>query len=463
VSDRARYTHENPRVPAPQAIVVSGDVVQGVPLRAPNPTETLAQQYAVAEEFLVELTRLFVDGDRSRVVIVPGNHDVDWNTARSAMSLVGVDETPTNLTEALFREDSQYRWNWRTRELYQIARADRYARRLDAFWEFFERFYQNVPGLLRVRRESDVNYYALDAGRIGVAAFSSCHGNDCFALRGMIPRDVIGRSRLELESDGRTFDVLVGVWHHNIEGPPYRTDYMDIDLVRAMTGIGFRLGLHGHQHKAQATAQNVFLPDRETMAVVSAGSLCAGAEELPTGVHRQYNVIEISDNFRKAKVHVREMTVGNQFGRSSLLPFGGKSFATLKWTPPRDLAGRIINASTERIRLLIERAEALFKNENDAAGCVLLLSPEHLTLPAYGRQLLIQSAQQAENWDVVIEITASPQSVNDLISRVEALVKTRRFEQAREDLHKSSKALQLAESTENELLALISAEERMHA
>ena len=65
-----------------------------------------------------------------------------------------------------------------------------------------------------------------------------------------------------------------------------------------MIGRGFRLGLYGHQHKAQVAPHQVWLPDQERMAVVSAGSLCAGASDLPTGTFRQYNVLEIAEDFR---------------------------------------------------------------------------------------------------------------------------------------------------------------------
>ena len=36
VSDRDRYTHEDPPVPHPKAVVVSGDIIQGVGLGADN-------------------------------------------------------------------------------------------------------------------------------------------------------------------------------------------------------------------------------------------------------------------------------------------------------------------------------------------------------------------------------------------------------------------------------------------
>src|SRR5882672_1946624 len=169
--DRERYVHEDPPVRAPDAIVVSGDLIQGVPLRTSDCATKLGEQYAVAEDFLNQLVQRFVNGDRSRIIIVPGNHDVDWNTARQAMALVCVEDAPTDIPEELLRESSSYRWNWRTRELYQIVDEQLYAKRLDAFWDFFNRFYAKVPGLLRVQRGADANLFSLCGDHIAVVAF----------------------------------------------------------------------------------------------------------------------------------------------------------------------------------------------------------------------------------------------------------------------------------------------------
>jgi len=91
-----------------------------------------------------ELTDRFVEGDRSRVVLVPGNHDVDWPMSKSAMTLVPDDQVPGNLPSELYRADTKYRWNWKTRELFQISDLPKYEQRLDAYWQFFEEFYQDV-------------------------------------------------------------------------------------------------------------------------------------------------------------------------------------------------------------------------------------------------------------------------------------------------------------------------------
>ena len=80
----------------------------------------LAEQYAVAEEFLDELVKRFLDGDRSRVVIVPGNHDIDWNTALKAMEVVDRKDMPANVLSMLHAENAGYRWDWKSLTLYRI-------------------------------------------------------------------------------------------------------------------------------------------------------------------------------------------------------------------------------------------------------------------------------------------------------------------------------------------------------
>lgn len=61
----------------------------------------MREQYRVAGEFLDHLTRRFLSGDRSRIIIIPGNHDVCWNTSFSAMKRVPEDQYPKDLRAAV--------------------------------------------------------------------------------------------------------------------------------------------------------------------------------------------------------------------------------------------------------------------------------------------------------------------------------------------------------------------------
>ncbi len=167
INDRDHYIHEDPRIKPPEAIIVSGDIIQGVPLGTERYSEAIADQYAVAEAFFDELVRRLLDGDRSRLIMVPGNHDIDWNTAFAALEPVPDDQVPPRIESTLYAEDSNFRWDWKTRVLYRIADPALYERRLEAFWQFFQRFYDGVSGLLDVSSDGDVNSFGPSGIAVG--------------------------------------------------------------------------------------------------------------------------------------------------------------------------------------------------------------------------------------------------------------------------------------------------------
>ena len=461
VRDRDRYVREEPSIEAPQAIVVSGDLIRGVRLRTEDFTARIEEQYFVAEEFLDELVRRLLEGDRSRLIMVPGNHDVDWNSAFSALEPVPNEEISGDLRSELHAEDSLLRWDWKTRTLYRIADPELYERRLDSFWKFFERFYDGVAGLMAVQNPLDVRLFSLFDDRIGVAAYNSCHGNDCFAFHGMIRQGSIARSDLDLNDSGKAYDLRMAVWHHSIEGSPYRTDYMDVDVVRGMIGRGFRLGLHGHQHKAQATAQEIRLPDQERMAVISAGSLCAGADDLPVGTHRQYNMLEIARDFRSVRSHVRAMTVANLFSRAQLSEFGGASYFDLSWTRPRNAVGEIVDVRSARIGARIDEAEVAVMSGEAAQAVAILKSLDELPPGSYQRQLFFKAAMDARDWRGIVDTTDPPATIEELVQRFDAYCRLRDFEGAIDALDRFSRKLRLPEFQESELRSRARAREVM--
>lgn len=113
--DRDRYaTKEDPRITPPNLIVVSGDIVQGVKHGTPDAEATLHQQYDEAFAFLSILADRFVDGDKRRLVIVPGNHDVSDHHFRESLTPIDIAaDTKKVLVAELFKPDSPLRWSHR--------------------------------------------------------------------------------------------------------------------------------------------------------------------------------------------------------------------------------------------------------------------------------------------------------------------------------------------------------------
>jgi 3',5'-cyclic AMP phosphodiesterase CpdA len=450
VGDRDRYAGERPSISTPDAIAVTGDLVHGAALGTDGYDTDLDGQYGVAQEFLESLAEQFLDGDRSRLMIVPGNHDVDWNGAKAAMRLAKDDEIPSRFTLDNCTASSDLRWDWRERKVYRIVQPELYQRRLLRFDQLVDRFYADA-GIVST---SLFRIHELAQGRICVVTFNSCHGNDCFTLQGCIEEGAIAEAHLALR-DLRPA-LAVAAWHHNIERPPPAVDYMDPATVAEMIGKGFRLGLHGHQHRAAAAHRYVRLPDEERMAVISAGSLCAGGADLPTGVNRQYNVIEINDDFQSARVHVREVVTGTVFAPARRSEFGLNTYVDLKWEPP---AGPLGGGTGDEEARLISADRALGEGHPEQV-------PEILadTVPAagtYARRLLAKALEAMERWEDLAALFAQPSSSDELFQGANALVEAGTPDEARAFLQSHYENVGLSASDIQELESYIAAKKAM--
>jgi hypothetical protein len=450
LADRDRYVGETPVVPSPDAIIVSGDLIQGARLGDPNWQEAVADQYACAREFLDLLANRFLGGDRSRLVIIPGNHDVCWNTSLSSMERVDTKAYPRRVYDALAEPESQYRWSWEEQALYRIADPARYAQRLAAYWDFADAFYQDVKLPLPIDRSRSFQLFELDNRRIAVATFDSTRGNDCFGYSGALVPGAVGKFDLHLRDASHNYAMRMAVWHHNLHGPPARNDYMDIAQVHEMAGLKFQLGLHGHQHVAQATTHYVHLGDSRSMAVVSAGSLCAGARELPRGVDRQYNVIVVNDDYLGARVHVREMTEGLQFTRKRSGAFG-QGFVEVNWQPITDAQGRTVDPVVRNEhRVTFEAEEALQTGNPNKA--LLILASVDLSRSVHGRAIAIQAALKVPDWSTLLAAIGQPRSNDETIWKLMALINKGHIAIAEREL---AEATELDKQTRGELEAQI--------
>lgn len=438
LQDHERYRIETPSVPRIDAIIVSGDIIQGMTLQQRGTDASvwkaeLANQYGVASDLLGRLADRFLDGDRSRLVIAPGNHDVCWNTAFKAMEPVATDSLKDGVLKALSMPSSPYRWSWKDLTAHKIVDQSAYARRLDSYWDFVEHFYSGTTLVRAIDRTIGYNLFELDEGRILVAAFDSVSGNDCFAFSGDFATDAVARCAMELRDLNRVHDLRIAVWHHSIDGPPARQDYMDVARIQEMIGYGFRLGLHGHQHVAAAAAHYIHLPESEAMAVISAGSLCAGARELPRGVDRQYNIITLDEKRSSAQLMVRQLAEGGHFARKTDGRFAAEGSISLSWQRPLDQGGRPQDTDSLRLRKAVEEAEKLRATgaNKEALAALRTLNFDPGT---YQRALALSLALECDDVEAVISIIGNPVNIEELIQLVISSIRHGDVERAENEL-----------------------------
>jgi predicted MPP superfamily phosphohydrolase len=345
-NDRRHYAaEERPAVRSPDLIIVSGDIIQGIRSDAPDPEKGLREQYREALDYLGRLSDLFVEGDRNRVIIVPGNHDVSaYHFEKSLRPVDVLPDRKKDLVTQLFSPGSLLRWSWSGFELYEIADQSLYAQRLAAFAEFYATFYQGARTYdLDPAKQLDI--FDFPAFDLTVAGFSSCNNNDPFNRQGAIHPACIADAGTRLRQPSLKDRLRIAVWHHNAEGLPAHSDYMDPDLIQNLIDRGFSLGFHGHQHRPQFLDTRFRHGTDRKIAVISAGTLCGGAS---FRYGRAYNVVELDTGSRAGRLHVREMQNDNLtlpiWGRRTLPP-NTSPYYDFQYDPPPESTVHV-NANT---------------------------------------------------------------------------------------------------------------------
>ncbi|HUY89985.1 MAG TPA: metallophosphoesterase [Pirellulales bacterium] len=290
--DRDRYRHETPAIPDPNIIIVSGDIIHGVKADARNPEGELRRQYEQAEEFLIGLAENVVGGDREKVILIPGNHDVSFFHTLQSMRQVEVKldtkedrAAAVSMGRRLDGVGSVVRWSWSGFCFYEITDQAKYDARLQAFCTFYQRFYGEKRSY-SLKAEEKFDVFDFPEYNVTIAGLSSCHENDPLNKKGAIHPDCLAAAMRKLCEPAYRGRLLLATWHHNTSGGPTQADYMDVDILQVMIDDGFSIGLHGHQHKPQFIEDRRVFGGARKITVISAGTLCAGRQELPAGQMR---------------------------------------------------------------------------------------------------------------------------------------------------------------------------------
>jgi hypothetical protein len=245
--------------------------------------------------------------ERERVIFVPGNHDVDWETEIGRrVQLSEHLATERNLDGRKFlaelqrtpdRSDARYTINPKGELEVVKLDPDRYQDRFKHVQHFLNRFYDRALGFphrpfdLTSNKDSDHwSAHVFPEQAVAFYGFSSCHRNDRYWHGATISRLAINRAAEHAREHAR--DMLrVAVWHHGITGEPGRPDHLTLLDIGELHNAGFRIGLHGHTHEASGEILDKFFGDR--FVVVGTGSLGASSVDRPDAVGRQFSVLRL--------------------------------------------------------------------------------------------------------------------------------------------------------------------------
>ncbi len=300
------------------AIIVSGDLTQ----------ESSTKEYADLLNFTRErLLPLLHKGkqEHSRVVFVPGNHDVNWGIAVGEL----VRERPWPLRnperDALWK---QYRWNpaasalradFSTPGRVQLRKVDidsaAYRKRFETCQtEFLNRFYTDrghkvlVKPFNLLKKGDDWSAHQFVDEEVAIFGFNSCHGNDRYWTAAHIDHDSIANARTYWKQHCPGYQP-VAVWHHGLTAEQGRPDFLTFDDLARLQEAGFRIGFHGHIHAANSWMLTQL---RDDFVMIATGSLAAGKDDLQKGIGQQFSIVELHRSRVTVDVYERK-GLGSQF------------------------------------------------------------------------------------------------------------------------------------------------------
>lgn len=415
-------------IPMPSFIVVSGDIIQGSKEEdASKAQEEILSQYEVAGRFLAGLCNLFYGGDRSRMIIVPGNHDVSQYVTRGCMLKIEADDYKP-FVDSLWNDDSNIRWSWKDLSFYKIIDTNGYKNRFNDFISFYNSFYQDVKWPDRkypelVDAEADI----IDFKEEGVTfvCFNSCYQLDHLQQSGYISFNALSNLSTKLLEKKRQGRLIIAVWHHHTQGLPKENNYLNYRILDNMTKYGIGLALHGHQHISGILNEYRDVFTKDNLWLVSAGTVYGNSSDMVPGTTRQYNLITIEREGRDCHVTLKSRVDKSLQNPEPVWENGliGRS-QQLYYTFEIRLEEEEKEESMEEVYQLIDEINREAEKTKDYLQASRRLMELDLNNPAV-RKFLMEYLQRAEDIDTIIKVFAEPKIPSEAILFIESCIKTK--------------------------------------
>ncbi len=274
---------KNLKVSKLEYLIISGDIAN----------LSNQEEYEAAVEMISNLIRQF-SLERSHIVVVPGNHDLNWKLSEKAYPFVPNDQLPNPLNEGryipagdtgvLLRDDDIYR---------------------QRFVNFSNHFYKNVSDghyPLDYREQGILHQYPNDS--ILFLALNSCWEIDHYEPhyeRASINMDALSNALSQLMDNKYDGWLKIAVWHHPVTGPEMMKN---VEFLQQLAVQGFQICMHGHIHEASEGFYNY--DNKRCIHIVGAGTFGAPKREQVTGIPLQYNLLILDPTNQRIIVETRK-------------------------------------------------------------------------------------------------------------------------------------------------------------
>ena len=247
-------------------LIISGDIAN----------RSTKEEYDAAFELVDKLVKRF-GLDSSRVVIVPGNHDLNWDLSEEAYPFIPKRKLPDPLPQGKYISAGDAGALLQDEKLYR-----------NRFNYFNDHFYRRVyPG-----QEYPTDYakqgilHFLPEDKILFLALNSCWEIDHYNKnRASINPDAIANACDRLLENNYEDWLKIAVWHHPITGQ----ETMNDDFMQQLTVNGFQICMHGHIHEAKEGFYKY--DNRRGLHIIGAGTFGAPTHQQVSGIPLQYNLL----------------------------------------------------------------------------------------------------------------------------------------------------------------------------
>lgn len=263
-------------------LVASGDVAN----------KSVVREYLAAEQLIRSICDEFGLGPDD-VVIVPGNHDINWALAKKSYSLRRRENYKGPVSED-GKPDQAFAID-KGESSVEVQSPAKYTQRFNNF----SVFYQRVTGKVYPSEYSEqAILHSYPDHKLLVLALNSAWQIDHHykGRAGIHPgalSDALNRIRRQSEVYGDW--LKVAVWHHPINSAS-EDRITDASFLERLAQAGFFLGMHGHIHKAETSLYRYDLsPGGRRIELICAGTFGAPTREWTSGYPLQYNLLRLSD------------------------------------------------------------------------------------------------------------------------------------------------------------------------
>lgn len=272
------------------------DRLDGAILSGDIANRSTPDEYAAARRFLGKLAAEF-HISAAQLILVPGNHDLNWGLAKSAYKLHERDECAGQLVDGRFIPVGD--------DAVRLRDDALYTRRFEPFAAFYEAVH-GKPYPLDPAEQGLL--YHLPAQNLLVLGLNSAWDLDHhFKARASINPNALSRALDQIRRDPAYVGCLkIAVWHHPIHSA-FEDRITDAAFLDRLANTGFRLGLHGHIHKAQSNLFRYDLsPAGRRIDLVCAGTFGAPTREWVPGYPLQYQLLRFEGNKVTVETRRRE-------------------------------------------------------------------------------------------------------------------------------------------------------------